>query len=30
LQPCRDPVITPHGYLYDKEAILEYILKKKR
>ncbi|CAG0884762.1 unnamed protein product [Cyprideis torosa] len=30
LQPCRNPVVTPHGYLYDKEAILEYILKKKR
>lgn len=30
LQPCRDPVVTPHGYLYDKEAILEYILHKKK
>lgn len=30
LQPCRDPVVTPDGYLYDKEAILEYILHKKR
>lgn len=29
LQPCRNPVITPDGYLYDKEAILEYILHKK-
>ncbi|KAL0279996.1 UNVERIFIED_CONTAM: hypothetical protein PYX00_001427 [Menopon gallinae] len=29
LQPCRDPVITPDGYLYDKEAILEYFIKKK-
>ncbi|XP_037087319.1 nitric oxide synthase-interacting protein-like [Pollicipes pollicipes] len=29
LQPCRDPVITPDGYLYDKEAILEYIITKK-
>ncbi|XP_065568709.1 nitric oxide synthase-interacting protein homolog isoform X2 [Artemia franciscana] len=29
LQPCRDPVITPDGYLYDKEAILEYIVTKK-
>ncbi|KAG8038271.1 hypothetical protein G9C98_006598 [Cotesia typhae] len=30
LQPCRNPVITPDGYLFDKEAILEYILSKKR
>ncbi|KAK0180656.1 hypothetical protein PV327_003019 [Microctonus hyperodae] len=30
LQPCRNPVITPEGYLFDKEAILEYILTKKR
>jgi nitric oxide synthase-interacting protein len=30
LQPCRDPVITPDGYLFDKEAILEYMLHKKR
>ncbi|CAG0884664.1 unnamed protein product [Darwinula stevensoni] len=30
LQPCRKPVVTPEGYLYDKESILEYILKKKR
>ncbi|XP_015125285.1 nitric oxide synthase-interacting protein homolog [Diachasma alloeum] len=30
LQPCRNPVITPDGYLFDKEAILEYILTKKR
>lgn len=30
LQPCRNPVITPDGYLYDKEAILEYILHQKR
>ncbi|AWP18296.1 putative nitric oxide synthase-interacting protein [Scophthalmus maximus] len=29
LQPCHDPVITPHGYLYDKQAILEYILHQK-
>lgn len=29
LQPCRNPVITPSGYIFDKEAILEYILKKK-
>lgn len=30
LQPCRNPVVTPDGYIYDKEAILEYILTKKR
>ncbi|EEB19592.1 conserved hypothetical protein [Pediculus humanus corporis] len=29
LQPCRNPVVTPNGFLYDKEAILEYIIKKK-
>lgn len=29
LQPCRDPVITLDGYLFDKEAILEYIITKK-
>ncbi|XP_029364261.1 nitric oxide synthase-interacting protein isoform X1 [Echeneis naucrates] len=30
LQPCQDPVITPDGYLYEKQAILEYILHQKR
>ncbi|XP_005991006.1 nitric oxide synthase-interacting protein [Latimeria chalumnae] len=30
LQPCKDPVVTPEGYLYEKEAILEYILHQKR
>jgi len=30
LQPCRNPVITKDGYLFDKEAILEYVLAKKR
>ncbi|XP_043260347.1 nitric oxide synthase-interacting protein homolog [Colletes gigas] len=30
LQPCRNPVITKNGYLFDKEAILEYVLTKKR
>ncbi|XP_076243578.1 nitric oxide synthase-interacting protein homolog [Calliopsis andreniformis] len=30
LQPCRNPVITKEGYLFDKEAILEYVLTKKR
>ncbi|UYV62203.1 NOSIP [Cordylochernes scorpioides] len=29
LQPCRDPVITPEGYLFDKEAILEFIIHQK-
>uniref|UniRef100_A0AAV2M5H5 Nitric oxide synthase-interacting protein n=1 Tax=Knipowitschia caucasica TaxID=637954 RepID=A0AAV2M5H5_KNICA len=29
LQPCTDPVVTPEGYLYDKQAILEYILHQK-
>uniref|UniRef100_A0A2R5LKI7 Nitric oxide synthase-interacting protein homolog n=1 Tax=Ornithodoros turicata TaxID=34597 RepID=A0A2R5LKI7_9ACAR len=29
LQPCRNPVITPDGFLYDKEAILEYIIRQK-
>ncbi|XP_054289513.1 nitric oxide synthase-interacting protein homolog [Macrosteles quadrilineatus] len=29
LQPCRDPVVTSEGYLFDKEAILEYIVRKK-
>lgn len=30
LQPCRDPVITPAGHLYDKQAILECLLHQKR
>lgn len=29
LQPCRNPVVTPDGYLYDKEAILEYFIHQK-
>uniref|UniRef100_A0A671RFQ3 Nitric oxide synthase-interacting protein n=1 Tax=Sinocyclocheilus anshuiensis TaxID=1608454 RepID=A0A671RFQ3_9TELE len=29
LQPCRDPVVTKDGYLYEKEAILQYILHQK-
>ncbi|XP_052870646.1 nitric oxide synthase-interacting protein homolog isoform X2 [Anopheles cruzii] len=29
LQPCRTPVITKDGYLFDKEAILTYIISKK-
>ncbi|XP_022194209.2 nitric oxide synthase-interacting protein homolog [Nilaparvata lugens] len=30
LQPCKDPVVTKDGYLFDKMAILEYIISKKR
>ncbi|CAH4036132.1 nitric oxide synthase-interacting protein homolog [Pieris brassicae] len=29
LQPCRNPVVTKDGFLFDKEAILEYIITKK-
>lgn len=29
LQPCALPVITKEGYLFDKEAILQYIITKK-
>lgn len=29
LHPCRDPVVTPGGHLFDKEAIFEYIISKK-
>ncbi|XP_070703960.1 nitric oxide synthase-interacting protein [Pempheris klunzingeri] len=29
LQPCQIPVVTPDGYLYEKQAILEYILHQK-
>ncbi|XP_061568886.1 nitric oxide synthase-interacting protein [Cololabis saira] len=29
LQPCKNPVVTPDGYLYEKQAILEYILHQK-
>ncbi|KAJ9598438.1 hypothetical protein L9F63_010882 [Diploptera punctata] len=29
LQPCIHPVVTPDGILFDKEAILEYIITKK-
>uniref|UniRef100_A0A034WJL0 Nitric oxide synthase-interacting protein homolog n=1 Tax=Bactrocera dorsalis TaxID=27457 RepID=A0A034WJL0_BACDO len=29
LQPCRNPVITKEGYLFDKEAIFQYIITKK-
>ncbi|VDL76591.1 unnamed protein product [Nippostrongylus brasiliensis] len=30
LQPCKNPVITPNGYLFDREAVLEYILAQKK
>ncbi|KAK9535874.1 hypothetical protein VZT92_008228 [Zoarces viviparus] len=29
LQPCQDPVMTPDGFIYEKQAILEYILHQK-
>jgi nitric oxide synthase-interacting protein len=29
LQPCQDPLITPDGYIFEKEAILEYIVHQK-
>lgn len=29
LQPCKDPVVTADGFLYEKQAILEYILHQK-
>nr|ACO10252.1 Nitric oxide synthase-interacting protein [Caligus rogercresseyi] len=30
LQPCSNPVVTPAGWLFDKQPILEYILAKKK
>ena len=30
LQPCREPVVTPSGVLYDKGVLLEYILGRKK
>ncbi|CAJ0600253.1 unnamed protein product [Cylicocyclus nassatus] len=30
LQPCKNPVITPSGFLFDREAVLEYILAQKK
>uniref|UniRef100_F1L178 Nitric oxide synthase-interacting protein homolog n=1 Tax=Ascaris suum TaxID=6253 RepID=F1L178_ASCSU len=30
LQPCRDPVISPYGYIFDREAVLEYYLQQKK
>ena len=29
LQPARNPVSTPHGVVYDREAILHYLLERK-
>lgn len=29
LHPCKDPIISQEGYLFEREAILEYILSKK-
>ncbi|XP_071657276.1 nitric oxide synthase-interacting protein [Patagioenas fasciata] len=29
LQPCRDPVVTPQGFLYEREAIVGYLLHRK-
>lgn len=29
LQPCREPVCTQDGFIYEKQAILEYILHQK-
>jgi len=30
LQRCQDPVITKDGYLFDKAAILQYVITKKK
>ncbi|XP_058715592.1 nitric oxide synthase-interacting protein isoform X2 [Poecile atricapillus] len=29
LQPCRDPVVTPEGFLYEREAIVTFLLQQK-
>ncbi|XP_068034369.1 nitric oxide synthase-interacting protein, partial [Anomalospiza imberbis] len=29
LQPCRDPVVTPDGFLYEREAIVGFLLHQK-
>uniref|UniRef100_A0A914Z6D1 U-box domain-containing protein n=1 Tax=Panagrolaimus superbus TaxID=310955 RepID=A0A914Z6D1_9BILA len=29
LQPCREPLISPDGYIFDKESVLKYILHRK-
>ena len=30
LQPTTNPVVTPHGWIFDKEAIITFILDKKK
>ena len=30
LQPCRTPMVSPEGWLFDKEALLKYIIEKKQ
>ncbi|XP_059473722.1 nitric oxide synthase-interacting protein homolog isoform X2 [Neocloeon triangulifer] len=29
LQPCREPLVSPEGHIFDKEAIYKYIITKK-
>ncbi|XP_018007562.1 nitric oxide synthase-interacting protein homolog [Hyalella azteca] len=29
LHPCKDPLVSSEGYLFDREAVLEYIISKK-
>jgi len=30
LQPCAEPLVTPSGVLYDKEAVIRFILARKK
>ena len=30
LQPCATPLVSPSGVLYDKQALIEYILARKK
>lgn len=30
MQTCREPLVSPDGHVFDKESILEYILKQKK
>ncbi|CAD5234294.1 unnamed protein product [Bursaphelenchus xylophilus] len=30
LQPCKNPMVTPDGYIFEKEAILQYIVDQKK
>ena len=30
LQPCRTPLVSPQGFLFDKEALLKYMIEKKQ